>query len=199
MIGDEEVNIAPDEEREPSLEEVVTHSTGGVYISLEVGIQHPDGRREKKYCKDGDMTLANFTQLMWALLASVWAATNTSLTSTANVTASFTNPLLIQTATFGANLIAFGTATTPAAFSDYTLGASVGSGTAFTIVNATTLQIVGTYQNSSGITQQISEIGYWITGVNDTSTLYQITHDNFSPVAIPNGKACYAIITFTFS
>ena len=100
--------------------------------------------------------------------------------------------------------ILIGTGTSPPTANDYNLEQPISNGTGSgemeygsisyiqpTIINTntTTFQISQTYQNNSGATITVSEVGMEINLFNVSSSTYVlISHDLLSsPVAVPNG------------
>ena len=178
-------------------------------VKLTITVKDKDGKIIKVHKQKSHSFVANFL----IMIASLLSDNGYKFTNTSGSTNSFNfNGAISETMPIYNILIGTGTSSPKA--NDYNLSQPIANGTGSgqmeygsvsfiqpTVINTntTTFQISQTYQNSSGSTITVSEVGMEIDAYNiSDSTYVLISHDLLSsPISVPNNGVL--LVTYTIS
>jgi hypothetical protein len=187
----------------------------GIRCELEIVVRDAEGNVVETRRKPDDLFTVAFLNLFAAAVGNVAVATY-DVTHTSRVIGGslpqivFCGPVGLQEGME----IAFGTGTTPAAFTDYAIETSAGGTNPVVIATPTSpvsssnsFTYAATWTNSTGSSVTVSEVAtYWISTAAGSPYIYGsnewtfcITHDTFTGVAVPNSGTATATYTWTFS
>ena len=166
---------------------------GGLRVSARLDVLDGRGRLVSSVWRPYDMTLKQCAQIFQLNVAGI--AGPLTVTDTSN-----TGRSVSAGSSITATQIAFGTGTTPAAFTDYTIQTQVASGSPVTAtvngLSSNTFTITASWSNSTGSSVTVSELACYLTIGGHT---FAITHDVFTGQAVANGQSGLATLTFTWT
>jgi len=171
----------------------VAGGRGGLSVQLDLRLVDPAGNVLSELHRDNDPTTLQCAQLFQGALLAV--AFSSAVKDTGGTSRS------VSAGSAGTSPeIAFGTGTTPAAFTDYVIQTNAGTGSpASATVNAissNTFTVTALWTNGTGSTVTVSELALYITVATYT---FCITHDVFTGQSVANGVSASATLTFTWS